>query len=1213
MSAFFTITKEEFSNQKTERSDIVDFFKTIKEDFDEMFFMVEDYTPFNQNKLIPLFLNGNKYYFFYGLIENPYTRIKIISNIINDIDTTKHPFFDEYKRNFYDSLLFQTNILKNTVKDKESSKEQEELYVPSQNYFKRYSSLLTSNENSIKLHCKLGCLKSKKKSLIEDCINFRTPYLFHNVFAEINDKTFVILPYFHIEYFAFKLKEIINREDDYKDIWIDIQNQLQGRVQKISSKFFNRNSQVYAILANKQSSENLLEKYNIASCFLIDQNKLLLFKTLNHKENKDFKNTDETYKISQKEILNLNNEILNNEEIGFGLYSFDNYFGVKSENLEIWNILINENISLEQGFLSLDNKGKNEHFIEIGDLEFVFEKFLEYKTDAPLHFLKFLQNDRDLMNSKNRMIITNYTDKIAMYMSGDNYYFKFGKNPDLLTIVPYQGNEFESEYYYQKYQSPVYEVLESKFPHKFNIIEHIENDTYRAVDTELMQLIYLINIPKYPIYIYPPMVISVLPEIDNEFLVIMFPQLFSFYIDKFKSEFLSILTNGNIFPANYNILITSNKALEQKENAIPFLNPLASRINKEPFYFSTKRMQDGTVKTFIIANTNKVDVILELFKPEDNSAERFCIKQLIKSILDYNHNPKAEELSNTFIEKYLPISKKSFSFNQFHTNNPHLDKYSSPIKINSSDIGKVNKLFAQHLAKKKIEPGEYIDDKAKEINGDIFDFLQNLLEKSISDFNEHILIYAYQQLELAEGKREMNSINYGMNTNRAIRYDLKEKVNKEIRDVILQSAYAKHIIHTTLKVNPKGKKHITKSDWTFLLGIVAALMETTQIYEYINYDLSPHKMIISGLYEITTEKISDTINHEKWQDDFVEQQIENSKHSYRKAKEDPNHIVPKKEENIEIDESIYIKKLDALDETFNKECGYSLKNHLNIIYSLYRSNFETSYSFPVFTVSIDEIISYINNVFPEIENREIKEIIKNSSLSFSTYSKDDRLIPTELLRSKKRLNVCPLIKLNNDEYIFGNQLCNFSQKLWWNSIFEGDLPYKESNKSILKDLNEIHKINSTELENETSIYLKKVLGEKFVILNLKKFNVISKDLPKNPPCGEIDVLCVNPNTKTIFVLEAKSILQKNRPYNIKQIFKDFFGTKGKRYYLKLNKKFDFVKNNLPKFIEYFGCKYDNNWKVKKAFVVDKQIFAAYHTEYDVDFLQIKELEKFVNE
>ena len=79
----------------------------------------------------------------------------------------------------------------------------------------------------------------------------------------------------------------------------------------------------------------------------------------------------------------------------------------------------------------------------------------------------------------------------------------------------------------------------------------------------------------------------------------------------------------------------------------------------------------------------------------------------------------------------------------------------------------------------------------------------------------------------------MNSIKYGMNTNRALRYDLKEKVSTEIRELILQSAYAKHVIHTILKIKPKGNKEITKSDWTFLFGIVAALMETTQIYEYI--------------------------------------------------------------------------------------------------------------------------------------------------------------------------------------------------------------------------------------------------------------------------------------------------------------------------------------------------------------------------------------------
>ena len=1213
MSAFFSIEKSEFLNKKTKRTDIIKFFKTIKEDFDNLFFMVEDYTPFNQNNLIPLFINGKKYYFFYGLIENPYTRIKVLTNVINDIDYHKYSFLNNYKLQFFNSLLLQTNILTKIVKDKESQKETDYIYIPSQKYFNSHSTTLISEDNNIKFHCELGCLKNKKETLIEDCLNFRTPYSFQSVFAKINNKTFLILPHFHIEYFGYNFKNIINNQENYKNIWNEIGGQFKKRVDLLCSKFFNINTKVFEIYANKQSKENLLIKYNIASCFLVDQNKLLIFKTIDHKENKEYISTSETFNIAKQELKSFNKELRENSEIGFGIYAYDHIFGIKSENLEIWNIIINENISLEQDGVLLDKNGENEHFVEIGDLAFLFDIFFKFRNDAPIHFIKFLQNDRDLMNSQNPMIITNYMDKVAMYISGDNYYFKFGKNPDYLSIVPYQGNEFESEYYFQKYQNPIYEIIEKKFPNKFNIVELVENNTYRIVDTLFMHLVYLINIKDYPIYIYPPKEITKLPKIDDEFLVLMFPQLFSFYIDNFQNEFISVLKKENIFPSNYSILLTSNKALEQKENAIPILEPFANKINDEPFYFLTKRIQDGSVRTFIIANTKKVEIILDLFKPENNSAERFCIKHLIKSILDFNNNPKSEELSNKFIETLLPLSKKSFSFNQFFTENPNLDKYTSPIKINSSDIGKANKLFAEFLANKKIKPGEYTGNKAKEINGDIFDFLQKLLEDTISKFDKNIVLFAYQQLELAEGKREMNSIKYGMNTNRAIRYDLKEKVKEEIEEIILISAYSKHILHTALKVNPKGRQHINKSDWTFLLGVVAALMETSQIYEYINYDLSPHKMIISDLYEITTEKISDKVNHEKWKNEFVEHQIENSKYAYKKANTDPNKKEITKDNNTGNEDNILIQQLIKLDLKYKSVYGYSLKNRLDIIYALYRSNFNSSYSFPISVVDIDDIIKYVNHVFPEIKNSEIERIIKDTSLSFETYSKDDRLIPTELLRSKKRINVCPLVQINKNEFIFGNQLCNFSYKLWWNDIVEGDLPYKEENKDILIELDEIHKINSKELEREAAITLKEILGDKNVLLNLKKFNIVSKDLPKNPPCGEIDILCINSKTKTIFVLEAKSILQKNRPYNIKQIFNDFFGEKGKRYYIKLNKKFDFVRENIEKFVAYFGVKYDKEWNVKKAFVVDKRIFAAYHTGYNVDFLQINELEQYVNE
>lgn len=449
-----------------------------------------------------------------------------------------------------------------------------------------------------------------------------------------------------------------------------------------------------------------------------------------------------------------------------------------------------------------------------------------------------------------------------------------------------------------------------------------------------------------------------------------------------------------------------------------------------------------------------------------------------------------------------------------------------------------------------------------------------------------------------------------MSSNRDVHYDINELVKTETHDLNLLSAYSKHIIHSILKTNPNGLKQINETDWTSLLGIVAALIETSQIYEYINYDLSPHELTITDLYEISSKKISDKIDHQKYEDEFIKQQIISSKKSYKKATKDYNEEI--KEESESLNDDPLIEQINIIDSVFVKEFGYSLINKLGVLYALFRSKFDFDLAFPISIVTIDEIVEYISQISPDLSESEIKLIIESLSLSYNTYNNKDRMIPTELLRSRNRLNVCPIIKVSDDEYLFGNQMCHYSYKLWWSEIYDGDFPYQVDNQNVNSILDKIHKINSKELEIETANTLKQTLGDEFVILNLKKFNTISTLLPKNPSCGEIDVLCVNKNNKTVFVFEAKSILQKNRPYSINQVFNDFFGKNGKRYNQKLDNKYNFVNNNLEAFIRHFKLDYNEDWKVKKAFVVDKRIFAAFHTEYDVEFLFVSELEEFIS-
>lgn len=882
-AAFFSIEKESFTNEKKRRKDISDFFKELKVEFDSMFRMVEDYVPFEQDKLIPLFLSGNRFYFYYGLIENPYTRLKVLANAILSLDVGAHKGLQEVQNQFLISLNKQTEILEEVVEYEESKIQEEKIYIPSTDFFNKFRTLIRLDNNIETTTCKLGCLYKEQESLIESCFNYKIPYLFNSSVANVDGCKYILFPQNHIEHFGYRFKRVINKSNSYQEIWEELETNLKFRLFKLCANMFSIGPSVSSIYTNRESEDNLLEKYDIGCAFLIDQNKLILFKALPHKDNKATSETGENISKTKKFLKKFVDEILASPEIGIGVYHRDKVIGLKSKSLEIWNVLVSEQFSMEMSTYSIRKDLGNFHITEIGDLEFVIEQIMSHKDKAGLGYLKFLQNDRDFMNSQYSLIVTNYSDRIAMYFSGTEGYFMFGKNPDLMNIVPYQGNEFECEYYFQKYVDPIYNVLEQKFPDKFNVIEHLEGNYYRAVDTTELHLLYVVNYEEYPILIYPPKEYSFLPKIDKEFLVLMLPQLIAFYLDKFQEEVIRILRYFGIYKSEYSIMITSNIALSQEVNRLSYLMPIVNRMKDKPFIVETKRLQNGSVRTFIIANTSEQNSLIRLFEPEDNSAEQFVLRSILESIFVFTGTRNSKSKSKIFIERFIPNSRKSFAFNLITSENPKIDTYGSFVELNDSDIVLVNRMFAEHLAILKIEPGIYTGDEAKRINGVIFDYLQNLLEETVGTFNHKLIFWAYQQLELIEGKRAIDRIKLGMKENRILRYDLKEHAKNQYTSLAHLSSYVKHILQTILKVNPTGEKPITKSDWTFLLGIVAVLMETNHIYEYIHYDLSPHKLVISELYEIKSEKISERIDHEKWQSELVDNRIVNAQNEYKKS------------------------------------------------------------------------------------------------------------------------------------------------------------------------------------------------------------------------------------------------------------------------------------------------------------------------------------------
>ena len=51
--------------------------------------MLEDWEPFNQQKLIPIFFERKRYYFFFGAIERPFEIIKHFQAILFTVESEK--------------------------------------------------------------------------------------------------------------------------------------------------------------------------------------------------------------------------------------------------------------------------------------------------------------------------------------------------------------------------------------------------------------------------------------------------------------------------------------------------------------------------------------------------------------------------------------------------------------------------------------------------------------------------------------------------------------------------------------------------------------------------------------------------------------------------------------------------------------------------------------------------------------------------------------------------------------------------------------------------------------------------------------------------------------------------------------------------------------------------------------------------------------------
>ena len=254
--------------------------------------------------------------------------------------------------------------------------------------------------------------------------------------------------------------------------------------------------------------------------------------------------------------------------------------------------------------------------------------------------------------------------------------------------------------------------------------------------------------------------------------------------------------------------------------------------------------------------------------------------------------------------------------------------------------------------------------------------------------------------------------------------------------------------------------------------------------------------------------------------------------------------------------------------------------------------------------------TFIGIIYNEIKQEEIRAIIDHLSLNFHSYNEEEILFQLRLMKKKNRVTICPLVK-DNEHILFGKECCNVAFQLWRRNIFAGVFPYKISeNSKISLAINKIHSYEDNNFEEECGKIVKDALGKDKYIIRLKNFQRISPTLPKYPECGEIDIIAVNQNSKTCFILDAKNYFLKLSPLDIQNQINRF--VKGKKSDLnKLIKKEEFVKFHFNVFLDFFQVNDLQNWKFKKGFIIKYNFPSAYIPNLKVDFIFQTDLEAYL--
>lgn len=1193
-----TINVEAYQNKKLDYREFTSFIKKFKEETDSLFFPIEDFKPFSQLKLVPYFYEKEKYYFFYGHVERMYEQLRILEKIyLLDVDET-YPELILISGLFKQVLKYQTRILNKLIQIEESQEElKSQIYIPTIAFFREFEDITMVKHHEILDSYFILEFSSNKNELKDKFKNIVDGVFFNSLYLKFSETEFsLVLPSIQIEV-LYKIFELIIRKSTNSDLIIVLQDNLKKTLENIINTFFHLPNLIEAIFDGKREC---ISKDLDGIVFV--ENNLILFKFVDV-----FSRSKSTEKLTKcfRSLENFTQK-LRNEAFLFLRLKEPYGYKVPTEEIKILRIIIYHSIDLSPEVLPFNFETNSQTTVfELMDLISIFEL-----SSSPFSFLKFIEEKYRIPNI---FTIGQINIFAAFHVNNESL-------PSSGESIMFFGSHMWSNYYenhlYNKYQDSIYELVEREFPNKYNKISNWNNNEniYDCLDTRTLDSAMVIKHKRQLIWIFNPRLHPNLSWEDLEFHFRVITPLYADYINRIIEEFRKLI-NSYIPTDRYAIYPIPARMCPNNSQFTRFKEIYQQVNEKDPII-----VKSFLNKNFILISMIFYDYVLwgeKFIASETNDNCIYAIKQLIYSIIkNFESNLSDREINDKaieFIKGCFREENRDYYLETLPARNQDIKMYPLYNKFNPTDQERVIKEVESYLRKLQIRQGHFTTEESKQLINDIYKEFYKRLKDLISQYDISILFYAFGQRELIEGKRYLIRLEAGMRKATQLDDDYREIFKKEYDEISKLSTTQRFIIENILNFGIKGNKKINKIDYSYILSLAFYLISISQISDFSYSKVIEYSINIKDLFKFDEVRDKSLFDYDTFKEVEFKSKLESTREFYEDIKLmsqiDINNVNPPHEEK---------KIVEGLENAFQSEFSFTFTNMMRILWLLSSTDYkgkDGSY-FPTVLAGKGDLIEQLKveyrktfggrpifngTLVKEIGDKEIESILDFISLDFSSYQDKEMLIYLKLMRNRNRLSICPLVKINS-QFLIGKECCNVAFQLWIRDIFAGIFPYKIDKESeVSLALNQIHSLQDKKFEEECGKIAMDVLGEDNYLLRLKNFKRISKQLPKRPSCGEIDLIALNPNTRTCFILDAKNYYLKLHPYDIKNEI-DRFITNNDSDLKKLRKKEKFVMDNFNYFLDYFQIKDWHNWKFKKGFIIKYNFPSAYIKDVNVDFV-----------